>query len=285
MGTLRAAAPWIIAAIFSGCGGSNTDALLGSSGGSVDAGALPICTPGKERCPCYGNGTCDAGLGCASDLCVKLPAGTGPGSVSKDSGVPDASAGGAGAVGGAGRPAAGGATPGGRSGSGGVLSSGGRAPMGGFAGRGGASTVGNGGSFAGAGGRSGAGGIPISGGSASDAGACILGQKSCDGVCAPPTPQTGCALTGCTSCALAAPANGYLLCANEECAFDCLSGFTKRAGGCHTTNGVDAGGGAVCDPATCPQNCSVTFGPACCTADGRCGCPAIPYMATTCIAS
>jgi len=29
--------------------------------------------PGVERNVCYGNGTCDKGLVCASDTCVKMP--------------------------------------------------------------------------------------------------------------------------------------------------------------------------------------------------------------------
>src|SRR6185436_18140538 len=36
----------------------------------------PACTPGTERCDCYGNGTCNAGLQCLSKLCVAT-AGTG----------------------------------------------------------------------------------------------------------------------------------------------------------------------------------------------------------------
>lgn len=33
----------------------------------------PTCTPGSASCPCYGNGTCDAGLACAGpDVCVPM---------------------------------------------------------------------------------------------------------------------------------------------------------------------------------------------------------------------
>jgi hypothetical protein len=33
---------------------------------------LETCTPGNERCECYPNKTCNAGLVCLSDLCVRL---------------------------------------------------------------------------------------------------------------------------------------------------------------------------------------------------------------------
>src|SRR5580765_2696650 len=41
-----------------------------SSGGgkTADGG----CPPGSETCACYGNATCNAGLTCASNLCVNL---------------------------------------------------------------------------------------------------------------------------------------------------------------------------------------------------------------------
>ena len=37
--------------------------------------ALSACTPppGSEAGPCYGNGTCDDDLTCASNLCVAIP--------------------------------------------------------------------------------------------------------------------------------------------------------------------------------------------------------------------
>jgi hypothetical protein len=45
--------------------------------GSRTPGASPPTAPakktGSEGGACYGNGTCDEGLTCASDLCVKLP--------------------------------------------------------------------------------------------------------------------------------------------------------------------------------------------------------------------
>ena len=45
-----------------GCGGG------GGDGGST--GNSGACTIGSVRCACYGNGTCDKGLACLSDLCV-----------------------------------------------------------------------------------------------------------------------------------------------------------------------------------------------------------------------
>src|SRR5689334_1913359 len=36
------------------------------------------CAAGSETCPCYGNGTCDDGLACRSEVCVDLGS-TGPG--------------------------------------------------------------------------------------------------------------------------------------------------------------------------------------------------------------
>ena len=48
------------------------------------AAAASAChhTPpaGTERGPCYGNGTCNDGLSCASDLCVRFGSGSGSGS-------------------------------------------------------------------------------------------------------------------------------------------------------------------------------------------------------------
>lgn len=41
-------------------------AFLGCSSG----GNSHPCAPGGERCACYGNGTCDQGLECRSDMCV-----------------------------------------------------------------------------------------------------------------------------------------------------------------------------------------------------------------------
>jgi hypothetical protein len=79
------------------CGGTKTETREAPRRGA-DAGAE--CPAGTELCPCYGNGTCNDGLVCGSDLCVRL------------AGAADAGTGGASGAGGA-PPAAGGAPPGG----------------------------------------------------------------------------------------------------------------------------------------------------------------------------
>ena len=55
------------------------EGLLGGTAGGIGTGGVPDtgtggadCPAGTERCPCYGNGTCNDGLVCASDLCVDL---------------------------------------------------------------------------------------------------------------------------------------------------------------------------------------------------------------------
>lgn len=50
------------AVLAAACGGSTH-----SSEGANENGD---CAPGSERCPCYGNGTCDDGLDCLSGICV-----------------------------------------------------------------------------------------------------------------------------------------------------------------------------------------------------------------------
>ncbi len=45
----------------------------GEASPPAEAPAAPSCAPGSETCACYGNGTCNAGLVCASSVCVKLP--------------------------------------------------------------------------------------------------------------------------------------------------------------------------------------------------------------------
>lgn len=58
-----------------GTGGASADASTGSGGAST--GGTTECRDGAETCACYGNGTCNAGLVCASNLCVRLSSGTG----------------------------------------------------------------------------------------------------------------------------------------------------------------------------------------------------------------
>jgi len=57
-------------ALVGGCGGTATG--VRQSGGTGDGTGSTECVDGTERCPCNGNGTCNEGLVCASDLCVDL---------------------------------------------------------------------------------------------------------------------------------------------------------------------------------------------------------------------
>ncbi len=172
-----------------------------------------------------------------------------------------------------GKPASGGKpSTGGMAATGGKPAAGGTTGSGGGTATGGASTGGKGSGGTASGGSS-------QGGSA---GMCATGQKLCGGNCTPPAPRVGCGTTGCDPCTTTAPSNGYVTCTNNQCAFDCLSGYTKMGNSC-TGSGNGGSGSGNCNPASCPQNCSVIFGPACCTSAGKCGCPAIPYVAPTCI--
>jgi hypothetical protein len=112
-----------------------------------------------------------------------------------------------------------------------------------------------------------------------DGGSCKAGEKFCGGLCTPPAPRVGCGTTGCDPCTMMAPTNGYITCKDNQCIFDCLSGFTKMGNGCM---GTGAGGGTSnCNLSSCP-NCNIIQGPKCCTAAGKCGCPLIPYVTPTC---
>jgi hypothetical protein len=71
------------------------DTTPGSAGAENDA----KCAPGSEPCPCYGNGTCNAGLTCASDLCVDLGGLGGSPGGADDAGSPAPPTGGAGGAG------------------------------------------------------------------------------------------------------------------------------------------------------------------------------------------
>jgi hypothetical protein len=113
---------------------------------------------------------------------------------------------------------------------------------------------------------------------------CTPGEKLCGGICTPPAPRNGCGMTGCDACTLQPPSNGYITCSNNQCVFDCLSGFTRSGNAC-VGSSADAGGNGNCRPQSCPQTCSAVFGPACCTSEGKCGCPAVPWVAPTCIAN
>jgi hypothetical protein len=84
----------------SGKGGEIADARTQGSGGSPSTGGERTCRDGTETCPCYGNGTCNAGLVCASNLCVLLSSGTG--GASAGGSPPFAGAGGSSSLAGAG---------------------------------------------------------------------------------------------------------------------------------------------------------------------------------------
>ena len=133
-----------------GCSGSVSDAS-NTSGGATPAGggntaASPAtggttstattCPDGTERCACYGNDTCNAGLTCASHLCVRLGTG-GTGSTGGTSAIGGKAAAGSSGLGGAsilagasavaGHSAVGGALSSGGAAAGGVNASGGQA--------------------------------------------------------------------------------------------------------------------------------------------------------------
>ncbi len=80
---LRTFGAMVLALLLIGCGeddrqsgeaGAGAGAGAAASGASGDSAACPA---GSERCACHPDGTCDDGLGCASDLCVVLPGGGG----------------------------------------------------------------------------------------------------------------------------------------------------------------------------------------------------------------
>jgi hypothetical protein len=157
-------------------------------------------------------------------------------------------------------------------GAGGVMSVGGRGSMGG---RGTAGAGPMGGMPVGAGGASrGAGGAPGAGGMSGPP-SCAMNEKICGGVCAAPSPKVGCGPMGCEPCTMTAPANGYITCVMGACAFDCLSGFTKKDGKCDGPPPSVGGGSCPNSPIGCPD-CGPVFGPGCC-AQNKCGCSPIPW--------
>lgn len=164
------------------------------------------------------------------------------------------------------------AESGGKTGSGGTSSTGGKSSSSGGTASGGTSSTGSGGMASG--------GTTGTAGTSGDAGSCKTGEKSCGGLCTPPAPRVGCGLTGCDACTITAPQNGYITCANNQCVFDCLSGYTKMGNSC-TGTGAGGGSSGSCNASKCPV-CNVVSGPACCTSQGKCGCPAIPYVLPTC---
>lgn len=81
----------LILAVACGSSGSGGSGNPSSNGGSTSA------SPGNEGGPCYPNSTCNAGLTCASNLCVRLGGGTGGspgvGGIMGNGGVPIGSGG------------------------------------------------------------------------------------------------------------------------------------------------------------------------------------------------
>jgi hypothetical protein len=166
-------------------------ALAAACGGSKSGS----CAQGTERCPCYGNSTCNPGLACMSDVCVS----------SGGTGGTSASGGRGGTTGTGGR---GGASAGGT---------------------GGVNAGGNGGATGGAGGQSGAGGSASCGDTTSDwhnCGACghacanqgqFCGTSCCvAGVCAPFWGPCFAQSAGYTACAQACSSVGQT-CVAQAC--------------------------------------------------------------------
>ena len=134
-----------LAALVSGC--SHDYSALGSGTGGTGG-----CAVGDETCACFPNKTCQTGLTCASDLCVRL-GGTGTGGSAGSGGSVGAggSVGSGGNVGSGGTPGSGGSIgPGGSPGSGGSVGSGGSIGSGGTLGMAGAVGAGGAGGLGGA---------------------------------------------------------------------------------------------------------------------------------------
>jgi hypothetical protein len=132
----------------------------GGCGGSGKSSPPDACSAGEERCACYPNGTCNAGLSCLSNLCVRE---TGPadGAVDRASGT-----GGTGVGGGTGTGTGGSGTGGSPNGG-----AGGSGTGTGGAGGGGIGGSGIAGAGAGGTGKGGAGGIGGAAGGAGKGGA------------------------------------------------------------------------------------------------------------------
>lgn len=112
-------------------------------------------------------------------------------------------------------------------------------PTGGSAGQGSGGIGGSAGASGGAGG-GGNGGQPSggasgSGGATGGSGGCTGGEKSCGGLCVPPSPGVGCSTTTCTPCG--AISNANLKCTGDQCDFDCVSGYVKSGSSCVPQSG------------------------------------------------
>lgn len=223
-----------------GSGSPATGDASSASGGSVSA------TPGSEGGPCYPNSTCNQGLTCASDLCVKFAgsggAGNGTGGTpglggaadaggavssggATNSGGADASVGSGGTTGDADAGATGG-TLGGKGGATPDASvGGGGTESGGSAGTGGFDAGSNGGTASG--GTSGSGGVSGSGGA--------TGDGSAVGTLGGP-----CSATGAHACA-GHDQQQQLVCAGTWQG----NGLCTNGNNCDTTPGSTAG---TCQP-------------------------------------
>lgn len=189
----------------------------------------------------------------AEDSLVLSEAGaaTDGGSVSSGAGGSSSGAGGSGAAGaGASAGGAAGGSPGGASGSGGLGAGGGMPPDA-------------------AGGQGGADPMPCPDG-------CPDGEKCCDGVCVPPSPNFGCTLDSCDRCG-SIPNNAVGKCNGDACGFECIPGYMQDGNQCVPDSSAGGAGGGIptCDPATCPPCVTAVYAP-CCQDNGACGC-AFPF--------
>jgi hypothetical protein len=188
-------------------------ACSGDQGGDNRAN----CPQGAERCPCYSNHTCNAGLTCSSDVCERGAGG------SSGTGTGDASSSG-------GNSTTGGGMAGTENQDSGAAKSSGTAGLGG-----GAGADGFGGNAAGSGGNGVAGG---------DSGMCSNTQTDpqncgqCGRVCDSAKPIFGgCPVGGCCQSGKCAPAFGACITQGSgfvSCAAFCVSiGETCAQGGCN----------------------------------------------------
>lgn len=190
-----------------------TDAACGGSSGQT-------CAQGTERCPCYGNSTCNPGLTCASNTCVNLG---GAGGASGSGGGSGGSS--RGGTGGTNTAGTGGTSTGGTGGT----------NAGGSGGTGGASSAGTGGtSAAGAGGTAagGTGGTGARGGGGG--GACTntstdpMNCGTCGHVCKNAASVSGCPTGGCCANGACAPFLGP--CIVQQSGFTTCSAYCASIG-------------------------------------------------------
>ena len=226
----------------------------GGNAAEEDGGAQ-----GGEREACYPNGTCNEGLVCASNRCVKVDGAAGSTAAGGKGGAGAALAGKGGTSAGssAGQPAAGGMSLAGAAGAAGAEAGAGGVAQGGSGGVGaaGASSTGGAGQ-AGAGGEASSGGAGSTG--AAGATSCGFPKHLCAEVCVGNTPETGCfQSTSCSACPV--PSNGSASCAADgQCTIACGGGFMRSGNQCVPT-GAGGSGGSTGSPCTmCAGNCPTT---------------------------